>query len=172
LAIRRLTSFSNDPDLVTKVNDVVGLYLQPPERAVVLCVDEKSQIQALQRTGPVRRVVPGRPEQRTHDYVRHGTTTLFAALECPVLSPSCSDASAVLVPQLGLPEDLLGGAAAGPAAGVDRFGVVVAEIALQVEPEPGLVGDQVAGKAASSTRPGWSVAPAPRSRWSAAGRPE
>jgi transposase len=73
--------FSTDPDLAAKVNDVVGLYLQPPERAVVLCVDEKSQIQALQRTRPVRRVVPGRPEQRTHDYVRHGTTTLFAALE-------------------------------------------------------------------------------------------
>jgi hypothetical protein len=75
LAIRRLTSFSNDPDLVTKVNDVVGLYLQPPERAVVLCVDEKSQIQALQRTGPVRRVVPGRPEQRTHDYVPSVSTS-------------------------------------------------------------------------------------------------
>jgi transposase len=74
-------TFSTDPDLVAKVNDVVGLYLQPPERAVVLCVDEKSQIQALQRTRPVRRIAPGRPEQRTHDYVRHGTTTLFAALE-------------------------------------------------------------------------------------------
>jgi transposase len=73
--------FSTDPDLVAKVEDVVGLYLNPPARAVVLCVDEKSQIQALQRTRPVRRVRPGRPEQRTHDYVRHGTTTLFAALE-------------------------------------------------------------------------------------------
>jgi transposase len=73
--------FSTDPELVAKVRDVVGLYLHPPERAVVLCVDEKSQIQALDRTQPLRRVWPGRPEQRTHDYVRHGTTTLFAALE-------------------------------------------------------------------------------------------
>src|SRR3954462_4795421 len=59
----------------------VGLYLHPPERAVVLCVDEKSQIQALERTQPVCQVWLDRPEQRTHDYVRHGTTTLFAALE-------------------------------------------------------------------------------------------
>jgi transposase len=73
--------FSTDPQLVAKVHDVVGLYLHPPERAVVLCVDEKSQIQALERTQPVRRVWLGRPEQRTHDYTRHGTTTLFAALE-------------------------------------------------------------------------------------------
>jgi transposase len=73
--------FSTDPQLVAKVHDVVGLYLHPPERAVVLCVDEKSQIQALERTQPVRRVWLDRPEQRTHDYVRHGTTTLFAALE-------------------------------------------------------------------------------------------
>jgi transposase len=73
--------FSTDPQLAAKVNDVVGLYLQPPERAVVLCVDEKSQIQAVERTQPVRRVWLDRPEQRTHDYVRHGTTTLFAALE-------------------------------------------------------------------------------------------
>ena len=73
--------FSTDPQPAAKVHDVVGLYLHPPERAVVLCVDEKSQIQALQRTQPVRRVWPDRPEQRTHDYVRHGTTTLFAALE-------------------------------------------------------------------------------------------
>src|SRR4030095_12335633 len=73
--------FSTDPQLAAKVHDVVGLYLHPPERAVVLGVDEKSQIQALERTQPVRRVWPGRPEQRTHDYLRHGTTTLFAALE-------------------------------------------------------------------------------------------
>jgi transposase len=73
--------FSTDPQLAAKVHDVVGLYLHPPERAVVLCVDEKSQIQALERTQPVRGVWPGRPEQRTHDYTRHGTTTLFAALE-------------------------------------------------------------------------------------------
>jgi transposase len=73
--------FSTDPQLAAKVHDVVGLYLHPPEHAVVLCIDEKSQIQALERTQPVRRVWPGRPEQRTHDYIRHGTTTLFAALE-------------------------------------------------------------------------------------------
>jgi transposase len=73
--------FSTDPQLEAKVRDVVGLYLDPPAHAIVLCVDEKSQIQALERTQPVRPLAPGRPERRTHDYVRHGTTTLFAALE-------------------------------------------------------------------------------------------
>jgi transposase len=72
--------FSTDPELVAKVTDVVGLYLAPPENAVVLCVDEKSQIQALDRTAPMLPMQPGMPERRTHDYVRHGTTTLFAAL--------------------------------------------------------------------------------------------
>lgn len=62
-----------------KVFDVVGLYLNPPERAVVLCVDEKSQVQALARSQPAFPMMPGMPEKRTHDYVRHGTTTLFAA---------------------------------------------------------------------------------------------
>ena len=73
--------FSTDPQLEAKVRDVVGLYLQPPERAVVLCLDEKSQIQALSRTASNLPLRPGDPERRTHDYVRHGTTTLFAALE-------------------------------------------------------------------------------------------
>jgi transposase len=73
--------FSTDPELEAKVRDVVGLYLDPPAHAIVVCVDEKSQIQALQRTQPVRPAAPGRVERRTHDYVRHGTTTLFAALE-------------------------------------------------------------------------------------------
>src|SRR5215217_1357367 len=73
--------FSTDPELDAKIHDVVGLYLHPPERAVVLCVDEKSQIQALDRTQPNLPLRPGSPERRTHDYVRHGTTTLFAALE-------------------------------------------------------------------------------------------
>ena len=73
--------FSTDPELEAKVVDVVGLYLAPPENAVVLCVDEKSQIQALNRTQKVLPMQPGHAEQRTHDYVRHGTTTLFAALE-------------------------------------------------------------------------------------------
>ncbi|WP_345045380.1 IS630 family transposase [Georgenia daeguensis] len=73
--------FSTDPELVAKVTDVVGLYLNPPENAVVLCVDEKSQIQALNRTQQVLPMAPGHNEQRTHDYVRHGTSTLFAALE-------------------------------------------------------------------------------------------
>lgn len=72
---------SNDPLFVQKVRDIVGLYLDPPERAMVLCVDEKSQIQALDRTQPLLPMVPGRCERRTHDYVRHGTTTLFAALD-------------------------------------------------------------------------------------------
>ncbi|MGD8150329.1 IS630 family transposase [Ornithinimicrobium sp. Y1694] len=73
--------FSTDPELVAKVTDVVGLYLEPPENAIVLCVDEKSQIQALDRTAPMLPMQPGLPERRTHDYKRHGTTTLFAALE-------------------------------------------------------------------------------------------
>ena len=73
--------FSTDPELEAKVTDIVGLYLAPPENAVVLCVDEKSQIQALDRTAPMLPMQPGLPERRTHDYVRHGTTTLFAALE-------------------------------------------------------------------------------------------
>ena len=73
--------FSTDPELVAKVTDVVGLYLAPPEDAIVLCVDEKSQIQALDRTQKMLPMQPGLPERRTHDYRRHGTTTLFAALE-------------------------------------------------------------------------------------------
>jgi transposase/DNA-binding MarR family transcriptional regulator len=73
--------FSTDPQLEAKVRDVVGPYLDPPAHAIVLCVDEKSQIQALERSQPVQPVAPGRVERRTHDYVRHGTTTLFAALE-------------------------------------------------------------------------------------------
>jgi transposase len=73
--------FSTDPELVAKVTDVVGLYLAPPDNAIVLCVDEKSQVQALDRTQPVLPMQPGLAERRTHDYVRHGTTTLFAALE-------------------------------------------------------------------------------------------
>jgi transposase len=72
---------STDPDFVAKVRDVVGLYLSPPEHAVVLCVDEKSQIQALDRSQPVFPMRPGQPERRSHDYVRHGTTSLFAALD-------------------------------------------------------------------------------------------
>jgi len=70
---------SNDPLFVEKVYDVVGLYLNPPEAAVVLCVDEKTQVQALARSQPAFPMMPGMPEKRTHDYVRHGTTSLFAA---------------------------------------------------------------------------------------------
>jgi transposase len=73
--------FSTDPQLEAKVTDVIGLYLAPPENAIVLCCDEKSQIQALNRTQKTLPMQPGHAEQRTHDYVRHGTTTLFAALE-------------------------------------------------------------------------------------------
>lgn len=72
---------SNDPLFIDKVRDIVGLYLSPPDKAVVLCVDEKSQIQALDRTQPLLPMRPGQAERRTHDYVRHGTTSLFAALE-------------------------------------------------------------------------------------------
>jgi transposase len=70
---------STDPQFVTKVVDVVGLYHNPPEKAVVLCVDEKAQIQALDRSQPVLPMMPGMPERRTHDYLRHGITSLFAA---------------------------------------------------------------------------------------------
>jgi transposase-like protein/transposase len=73
--------FSTDPELEAKVRDVVGLYLDPPRNAIVLCVDEKSQIQALNRTQPMLPVRPGLPAKATHDYKRNGTTTLFAALE-------------------------------------------------------------------------------------------
>ena len=72
---------STDPLFIEKVRDIVGLYLNPPQRALVLCVDEKSQIQALDRTQPLLPMRPGQVERRTHDYERHGTTSLFAALD-------------------------------------------------------------------------------------------
>jgi transposase len=72
---------SKDPQFVAKVRDIVGLYLDPPERAVVLCVDEKSQIQALDRTAPILPMLPGVPERATHDYKRAGTSSLYAALD-------------------------------------------------------------------------------------------
>lgn len=72
---------SRDPLFIEKVRDIVGLYLEPPDRALVLCVDEKAQIQALDRTAPLLPMRPGQVERRTHDYRRHGTTSLFAALD-------------------------------------------------------------------------------------------
>jgi transposase len=78
---RETFKFSTDPELEAKIRDVVGLYLNPPDKAVVLSVDEKSQVQALNRTAPILPLRPGLPEKATHDYIRHGTTTLFAALE-------------------------------------------------------------------------------------------
>ncbi len=75
---------SSDPLFIEKVRDIVGLYLTPPDRAMVLCVDEKTQIQALDRTQPLLPMRPGQVERRTHDYVRHGTTSLFAALDVKV----------------------------------------------------------------------------------------
>jgi transposase len=72
---------SKDPQFIDKVRDIVGLYLDPPDRALVLCVDEKSQIQALDRSAPILPLAPGVSERRTHDYRRHGTTSLFAALD-------------------------------------------------------------------------------------------
>ena len=79
----RLETFklSTDPEFVAKVRDVVGLYVSPPEHAIVLCVDEKSQIQALDRTQPLLPMRPGQAARRSHDYKRHGTTSLFAALD-------------------------------------------------------------------------------------------
>ncbi len=73
--------FSKDPQFVEKVRDIVGLYLNPPDRAMVLCVDEKSQVQALNRTEPILPLAPGVPERQSHDYERHGVTSLFAALD-------------------------------------------------------------------------------------------
>ena len=73
------SKLSPDPLLIPKVRDIVGLYINPPAHAVVLCVDEQSQIQALDRTAPLLPLRPGQVERRTHDYTRHGTTTLFAA---------------------------------------------------------------------------------------------
>lgn len=75
-------TLSKDPYLIEKVRDIAGLYMNPPDNAVVLCVDEKSQIQALDRSQPLLPMRPGQIERRTHDYTRHGTTTLFAALDC------------------------------------------------------------------------------------------
>jgi transposase len=83
LAPHRTETFklSADPEFFAKVRDVVGLYLDPPERAMVLCVDEKSQIQALDRSQPVLPMLPGVPARASHDYIRHGVTSLFAALD-------------------------------------------------------------------------------------------
>jgi len=72
---------STDPLFIDTVRDVVGLYLDPPDKAIVLAVDEKSQMQALDRTAPMLPMLPGAPERKTHDYVRYGTTSLFAALD-------------------------------------------------------------------------------------------
>jgi DDE superfamily endonuclease len=72
---------SPDPQFIDKVHDIVGLYLNPPEAAVVLCVDEKSQIQALDRSAPVLPLMPGVPTRQTHDYIRNGTSNLYAALD-------------------------------------------------------------------------------------------
>ena len=73
--------FSKDPQFVEKVRDIVGIYMNPPEHAMVLCVDEKSQVQALNRTQPILPLAPGVPARQSHDYERHGVTSLFAALD-------------------------------------------------------------------------------------------
>ena len=94
---------STDPLFVEKVVDVVGLYHNPPEKAVVLCVDEKSQVQALDRSQPVLPMMPGMPERRTHDYVRHGITSLFAAFNIAdgdVISEPAPPAPGDRVPQV------------------------------------------------------------------------
>lgn len=94
----RLETFklSTDPNFVAKVRDVVGLYVSPPEHAVVLCVDEKSRIQALDRSWPMLPMHPGQPARRSHDYKRHGTTSLFAALDMRLdgSSATATDATA------------------------------------------------------------------------------
>jgi transposase len=87
---------STDPQFVEKVRDIVGLYLDPPEKALVICVDEKSQIQALDRTQPLLPMRPGQIERRTHDYDRHGTTTLFAGLIAAVTAETKVKAGTVI----------------------------------------------------------------------------
>ena len=87
---------STDPQFVEKVRDIVGLYLDPPEKALVICVDEKSQIQALDRTQPLLPMRPGQIERRTHDYERHGTTTLFAGLIAAVTAETDVKAGSVI----------------------------------------------------------------------------
>ncbi len=77
--LEKTFKLSTDPLLVDMVHDIVGLYLNPPEKALVLCIDKKSQIQVLNRTQPGLPLAPGKPVTRTHDYKRHGTTSLFAA---------------------------------------------------------------------------------------------
>ena len=102
----RSFKLSTDPFFIEKVRDIVGLYLNPPEHALVLCVDEKSQIQALERTQPVLPMGFGYVEGVTHDYVRHGTTTLFAALDIAngsVHHPVQARTSASGVPRLSAP---------------------------------------------------------------------
>jgi transposase len=91
---------STDPLFIDKVRDIVGLYLNPPTQALVLCVDEKSQIQALDRTQPALPMMPGLPERRTHDYLRHGTTTLFAALDVATHRRTASPPSQYRVPEV------------------------------------------------------------------------
>lgn len=101
----RLETFklSTDPHFVAKVHDIVGLYMNPPDRALVLCVDEKSQIQALNRTQPALPLSFGYSETRTHDYVRHGTTTLKGAclVCCQAQIPRSFHAHIGVVDQLG-----------------------------------------------------------------------
>ncbi|QHD65764.1 IS630 family transposase [Sphingobium yanoikuyae] len=87
---------SSDPQFVEKVRDIVGLYLDPPDKALVICVDEKSQIQALDRTQPLLPMRPGQIERRTHDYERHGTTTLFAGFIAAVNAPATIRAGEVI----------------------------------------------------------------------------
>jgi len=87
---------STDPQFVEKVRDIVGLYIDPPEKALVICVDEKSQIQALDRTQPMLPMRPGQIERRTHDYERHGTTTLFAGLVAAVTGKTDVKAGTVI----------------------------------------------------------------------------
>ena len=92
---------SPDPQLIEKVRDIVGLYMNPPEHALVLCVDEKSQIQALDRTQPLLPLRPGQVERGTHDYKRHGTTSLFAALELKTSRVISPDFSSPVATQVG-----------------------------------------------------------------------
>ena len=87
---------STDPQFVEKVRDIVGLYLDPPQKALVICVDEKSQIQALDRTQPLLPMRPGQVERRSHDYERHGTTTLFAAFIAAVHAETDVKAGSVI----------------------------------------------------------------------------
>ena len=141
---------SEDPQFVDKVRDVVGLYMNPPEHAVVMCVDEKTSIQALDRTQPSLPMRPGQVERRTHDYKRHGVTDLFAALNLAtgqVVHQTRAQHRADRVPQVPRPHRRL---RAGRPGGACRVGQL---IDAQDPGDPRLAAQATRGSRSTSRRP-------------------